>query len=284
MVDLDPNDLPITDTGAPAIGGLVSTVRFGRLPDGREVVVKRAGDGVEALDELAHEAAVLRLLAGRCRAPAVVAEGPGVLILERLTGRVELSAWSPRLRDRYVEMLSEIHDLDGPVADMLEPWSTWVDPDAEPPRWSADPGLWDAAIELARSGPPPARAVFCHRDIHPGNVLVDGGDARITGVIDWGVAVSAPAAVDTAHLAHNLSCLHGVDTARDMVASYRTAARRRGAAVDDLDDPYWWAQEILSWLPDPAHILPPWSAARPDLTAPIVRRRSQDLLRWALAR
>ncbi|WP_169801628.1 phosphotransferase family protein [Millisia brevis] len=284
MVDLDPNDLPITDTGAPAIGGLVSTARFGRLPDGREVVVKRAGDRVGALEELAHEAAVLHLLAGRCRAPAVVAEGPDVLVLERLTGRVELSAWSPRLRDRYVRMLGEIHDLDGAVAEVLEPWSTWVEPDAEPPDWSADPGLWAEAIELAGSEPPPARAVFCHRDIHPGNVLVDGADPRITGVIDWGAAVAAPAAVDLAHLAHNLACLHGVDTARDMVAAYRVAAQRRGVAVDDLDDPYWWAHEILSWLPDPAHILPPWSPARPDLTAPLVRRRSQDLLRWALAR
>lgn len=270
---------PIVDLGPPAIGGLVATVRYGRLPDGREVVIKRAGGKPDVEIELAGEAEVLRVLDGGLRAPRLLDAAPGVLVLERLPGRIDLIDCSARMLEHYAHVLCDIHALDWPGR-ALDSWSTWAEPEVAPPEWSTDRRLWAEAITISRTPQPASRTVLCHRDFHPGNILLDGSGR--TGVIDWGRAMMAPAAVDVSHLANNLAALHGVSVAVDAVAAYRAEAARRGRSVDDLAEPYWWVHEILSWLPDPAHILPPWSAARPDLTEHVVRRRCEDLLRWAV--
>ncbi|QYG93873.1 phosphotransferase [Iamia sp. SCSIO 61187] len=58
------------------------------------------------------------------------------------------------------------------------------------------PDLVAAADWLLTHPPPPGPLVVCHGDLHPFNVLVD--DQGKASVIDWSVAVIAPAAFDLA--------------------------------------------------------------------------------------
>lgn len=279
--------VPIVVTGRPAVSGMVSDVLFGRLPDGREVAIKQARDESTA-GELGREAALLALLDGRCHAPRPVCSNATILVIERLPGAVVLTDGSRQMFDEYARTLCAIHSLDvtpdapTPSAVAVSGWSSWVDPGVAPPDWAGDRALWAEAIDISRGPAPIGPTVFCHRDFHPGNLLVE--DFRITGVVDWGAAVIADAAVDLSHLVHNLVCLHGMPAAPAMVDAYRTAAVRRGLSTTDPTAPYWWVHEILSWLPDPAEILPPWRKERPDLTPGIVRTRSEQLLRWCLRR
>src|SRR5215472_5227917 len=57
------------------------------------------------------------------------------------------------------------------------------------------PDLAAAAQWLADHSPPPAPEVICHGDLHPFNVLVDGGSFT---VLDWSAAILAPRAYDVA--------------------------------------------------------------------------------------
>src|SRR5258707_1164666 len=76
-----------------------------------------------------------------------------------------------------------------------------------PPAWSQKPAAWARAIEVLLAGPPPAPAVFIHRDYHPLNVLWQAG--AISGVVDWINACRGPAGVDVAHCRTNLAQMYG---------------------------------------------------------------------------
>ena len=41
---------------------------------------------------------------------------------------------------------------------------------------------------------------------------------------------------------------------------------------------FWTIADVLGFLPDPAHILPAVRAARPDLSASLIRERLEGLL------
>lgn len=264
----------ISELRSPAIGGMVATVRIGQLGDGTPVVVKWAGRHADSPGNLAAEAVVLNKLAGGdLPVPRLLHAEQGLTITSWLPGRIDLDRAD---HDHLGTLADALLKLQSVRVDALVPFESWAEPDAVPPQWG-DHRLWAEAITLAAEPIPtvPAGAlVLCHRDFHPGNLLIT--DDGVTGVIDWGNACSAAPDVDVAHMANNLACLHGVEAAVDFVAQYR----QRGGRLTGL--PHWWAYEIVSWLPDPAHILPPWQSARPDLTAEQVRSRCEALLAWAL--
>jgi aminoglycoside phosphotransferase (APT) family kinase protein len=78
--------------------------------------------------------------------------------------------------------------------------------------------------------PPDAPAVICHGDLHPQNILVEGG--RVSGVLDWPNAVIADAAFDVAST-HNIlrfvPARAGVDAPPAAVADPRGPADPGGA-------------------------------------------------------
>ncbi|MGD7787355.1 phosphotransferase [Propionibacteriaceae bacterium Y1700] len=264
----------VSELRSPAIGGLVATVRIGRLGDGMPVVVKWAGPHPDSPGNLAAEAVILHQLAdGDLPVPRLLHAEPGLTITSWLPGRIDLDRAD---HDHLGVLAGQLLRLQSVPLAGLAPFESWADPEAVPPPWG-DHGLWSEAIALAAESVPavPADAlVLCHRDFHPGNLLITA--EKVTGIVDWGNACSAAVDVDVAHMANNLACLHGVDAAVDFVAQYV----RRGGPLTGR--PHWWAYEIVSWLPDPAHILPPWQAARPDLNPEQVRSRCEGLLAWAL--
>ncbi len=163
----------VRDLRLPEIGGLASHVRFGRIDDGRPVVVKRPGTYSGAVEQLAHEARLLTALDGRLGAPRLLACDDTMLVLEQLPGRIDLAAHGSGVWRAYAQRLVEIHLLPpASVGVALPAWESWVDSDVQPPTWSGEAGLWHQAIARSRLGAPGYAAVFCHHDYHPGNLLV----------------------------------------------------------------------------------------------------------------
>ena len=159
------------------------------------------------------------------------------------------------------------------------PTSTFRGP-ARPqvPVWAWRPHLWRAAIGLWQAGPPPTPHRLLHRDFHLGNTLWQG-DA-VSGLVDWAETSWGPPDLDVAHACADLAMLHSVAD----VEIFRTGYARHGGSVDP--DPaaaaYWVIDDVLGFLPDPAHILPGLAARRPDLTPVAVRRGLEDLLALTL--
>jgi len=180
----------------------------------------------------AREAAVLALLAGSpVPAPRPVAADPEgavcdvpTLLLTRLPGRPpalpsDMGAFLAQL----AEALPAIHALDGQASERTPAYRNYHDLSAlTPPGWSRRPKLWERALELARSDPPPGPRCFIHRDYHPENTLWLRG--RLAGIVDWTSASWGPAAVDTAHMRWNLALTYGLDAAEEFLRLHRSAS------------------------------------------------------------
>jgi len=137
-----------------------------------------------------------------------------------------------------VEVLTRLHGA--PVPDGLPRFRHWYDPArAAVPAWSAVPELWAGLVELARSAQPDERAVFIHRDFHPGNLLWVGGE--LTGIVDWVEGCHGPRPAEVAHLRANLALVDGVDAADRFLATYGRAN------PSYRHDPWWDAAELLTW-------------------------------------
>jgi Ser/Thr protein kinase RdoA (MazF antagonist) len=87
-----------------------------------------------------------------------------------------------------------------------------------PPPWSTRAAVWERALELFNAGPPPAPAVFIHRDFHAGNVLWSAG--RLTGVVDWIECCVGPAFADVGHARANFAARLGLDVADEFAAAF----------------------------------------------------------------
>ncbi len=235
-----------------------------------------------ARELLEREATVLRVLAPHpvpaaallaVDATATVTDEPA-LLMSRLPGRLRLD--DPGVTAPLAQMLARIHRIRPDDDDRPRAYQSWAVPERRVvPAWAERPQVWQRAFELIDVQPPDYEGRFLHRDFHPGNVLFDGG--TITGVVDWVETSWGPADLDVAHCATALSLLHGTDAARSFRDDYRAA----GSTL--TDDRYWWLIDAVGFLPDPEKVAAPWrESGRPDLTAPLARRRLEAHLAWVL--
>ncbi len=140
--------------------------------------------------------------------------------------------------------LQAIHALDHPGLERVPAYRNYHDlRSASTPAWSSRPELWERALEVARTDPPPGRRCFIHRDYHPKNTLWSRG--RLTGIVDWTSASVGPPAVDTGHMRWNLAVTYGVDAADDFLRLHRSLT---GSALADQN--YWDTVTVLDLVPD----------------------------------
>jgi aminoglycoside phosphotransferase (APT) family kinase protein len=204
----------------------------------------------------AREAAVLELLAPTpVPAPALVAADPDAavcdvpaLLLERLPGGPPDLAGDPgRLVEGLAEALPPIHAVEVPPtggdgARVVPPYRRFYEPEGlDPPAWSARPGLWRRAFEVAAGPPPDGHACLIHRDYHPGNTL--WADGRLVGVVDWIGGSWGPPGVDLGHLRVNLAADLGLAVADRFLAAHR--------ALTGFDHhPYWDVASAVDVAPE----------------------------------
>ncbi|MGH8977243.1 MAG: phosphotransferase family protein [Acidimicrobiia bacterium] len=125
------------------------------------------------------------------------------LVISELPGR---PAWYSRDARRWLPAMADaaidIHAVAVPADAGVRPFDRYAQHSYEPPRWVADPAVWERAVEIFL-GPITSHDVgFIHRDFHPGNVLWHR--RRLTGVVDWQAASIGPRCVDIGHCRTNL--------------------------------------------------------------------------------
>jgi Phosphotransferase enzyme family len=222
----------------------------------------------------AREAAILELLGPTpVPAPALVAADPDAavcdvpaLLLTLLPGGPpDLHTDPERLVRELAAALPPIHAVAG--AGVAPAYHRFYEPERlDPPAWSARPGLWRRAFEVAAGPPPDDHAGFIHRDYHPANTLWT--DGRLTGVVDWIGGSWGPPSVDLGHMRLNLAWDLGVEVADRFLAAHR--------ALTGLDHhPYWDVVAAVDCVPELDSPGPP-----PDPWL----RRMEDLVAAALAR
>lgn len=140
-----------------------------------------------------RERAVLELLAtSTVPAPRLVAADPDAivcdvpaLLISRLPGRPPgLPADMGSFLAQLAAALRPIHAIEAHARQPVPGYRTYHDLSAaSPPTWPQNPGLWERALDLARTDPAPGRSCFIHRDCHPENTLWSRGG--LTGIVDW---------------------------------------------------------------------------------------------------
>jgi aminoglycoside phosphotransferase (APT) family kinase protein len=227
----------------------------------------------------AREAAVLELLAPTpVPAPALLAADPDAtvcdvpaLLLSRLPGAPPDPAGDPRaLLQGLAAALPVIHAVQVPAvgeggqagARAVPAFHRFYEPERlRPPVWSARPGLWERAFQVAAGPPPDRQACLIHRDYHPGNTLWRGGG--LVGVVDWTGGSWGPPSIDLGHMRVNLAWELGVGAADRFLAVHR--------ALTGFDHhPYWDLVAAADVVPELAAAGPPpepWLARMEDLVA-----------------
>lgn len=266
---------------APLVGGMSSVVSLLELSSGARVVLRHVDDA-DWLDRepglLAREARALELLeTDGLRTPRLIALGAdhGLLLMTWMPGRMVVDAAG--LVDRLAsiaQVAASVSAVALPPDHGLPPWTSWVADDPSPPSWG-DRALWSQAIERHRAGPSTAAEpspVLLHRDLHPLNMLWDGGEVS---VVDWVNACVGPRDAELAHLRWNLAVLAGIEAAEAMTRHYLDAV-----GVDEYDT--WWdLATVLSFLPGPIG-RSGWESVGLRLTDEHVVRATQDLITAAM--
>jgi aminoglycoside phosphotransferase (APT) family kinase protein len=235
----------------------------------------------------AREAAILALLAPTpVPAPALVAADPDAaagdvpaLLLSRLPGGPpDLRLDPSRLLEGLAAALPPIHavavpgaaagpDVPVPGRGPVPGYHRFYDPARlDPPPWSARPGLWTRAFEVAAGPPPDDRACFIHRDYHPGNTLWAG--KQLVGVVDWTGGSWGPPSVDLAHMRVNLVMDLSLELADRFLAAHR-------ALTGYEHHPYWDVVAAVDLVPE-------LTATGPSPDPQLVRL--EELVAAALAR
>jgi Ser/Thr protein kinase RdoA (MazF antagonist) len=214
----------------------------------------------------AREAAVLDLLAPTpVPAPALVAADPDAavcdvpaLLLTRLPGGPpDLAGDLDRLVEGLAAALPPIHAVavpgaggaGGPGPAPVPDYHRFYEPERlAPPAWSARPGLWARAFEVASGPPPPHRPCLIHRDYHPGNTLWSG--ARLVGVVDWTGGSWGPPSIDLGHMRLNLVWDRGAEAADRFLAAHH-------ALTGFEHDPRWDVVAAVDCIPEPDSPGPP---------------------------
>jgi aminoglycoside phosphotransferase (APT) family kinase protein len=236
----------------------------------------RPGWDVEDPDfTAAREAAILDLLAPTpVPAPELVAADPDAaacdvpaLLITRLPGGPPDPHADPAaLLDGLAAALPIIHAVAVP-AGVVPAYHRFYEPERlVPPAWSARPGLWARAFEVAAGPAPPAEPRFIHRDYHPGNTL--WAEGRLVGVVDWVGGSWGPPSVDLGHMRLNLAWELGTEAADRFLAAHR--------ALTGLDHhPFWdvaCVVDVVGELDSPGPPPEPWLARMEDLLAAALAR------------
>lgn len=167
----------IVQAAVAAVGFPTPAVRAWGGPDtelGRAFMIMDRATGGPLLPSLDGVAAMLAGLRGAGRIPELLA-----------SAMAGLHSLDPELiRDQLTSLGGVPVTQQGLLAALLEAAERWRRDDlAGSARWFADHPR------------PPAPEVICHGDLHPFNVLIDGGRATI---LDWSTCLLAPRAYDVA--------------------------------------------------------------------------------------
>ena len=226
--------------------------------DGAERVVVRSFPRAD--ESVDRELAVLARLGPLGRlAPAALAhgdlDGHGVIVTEAVPGGPPSPALDPVVIGEQLGVaLAAIHRLD-PVG--------LPDEDREPTHRAGR--LAAIAQEAWREAD--LDRVLTHGDFWSGNTVWD--DDRLTGVVDWSGARSAPRGVDLAWCRQDLVLLGSPEAAERFLTAYEAAAGRRVRDVHAWDvvaaaraDTY-----VETWAPNYAGI------GRPEIDGRLLRER-----------
>jgi aminoglycoside phosphotransferase (APT) family kinase protein len=227
----------------------------------------------------AREAAILELLAPTpVPAPALVAADPAAaacdvpaLLLSLLPGGPpDLGGDLDLLVEGLAAALPPIHAVavagTGAAGGPVPGYHRFYEPEqVAPPAWSARPGLWARAFEVAFGPPPPHRPCFIHRDYHPGNTLWTG--TRLVGVVDWIGGSWGPPSVDLGHMRLNLVWDLGPEAADRFLAAHH--------ALTGFDHhPFWDVVAAVDCIPELDAPGPPepWLQRMEDWVAAVLAR------------
>jgi aminoglycoside phosphotransferase (APT) family kinase protein len=233
-----------------------------------------------------HEAAALeKVSSAGLPVPQMLAVDPRgadcglpALLMSEVPGRVDLlpaniESW---LRQQ-AEFLVRLHALE--PADFKWRYRPYFKPaELAVPAWTAQPQLWQKAIEIINSPAPDAPLRFIHRDYHPLNVLWRKG--RLSGAVDWVNACLGPAGVDVGWMRHNLAAMYGVPMADRWLA---VCCEVMGTTF--AYHPYWDLITFLEILPGPIEVYAPWTDfGLSHLTPALVAERDEAYLASLLRR
>ena len=202
-------------------------------------------------------------LGAECDVPAtLLTRSPG----EHITDPADRDAFALQL----AAILPAIHGVDPANARLAVPaYRPYADSaTVRPAAWTTRPDIWERAIDVVASPPPPGRQTFIHRDFHPGNTLwIDG---RISAVLDWTTASFGPPGIDLAHMRANLAMLYDIAMADAFRRSYMAVV---GPEARSDHDPYWDIQDAVGFLGDldETPSVPSIDVAGPRLEASVER-------------
>ncbi len=138
---------------------------------------------------------------------------------------------------QMVDLAARIHRLEFEVPWIFVRYNEGLETRA--PSWGSDRRLWEDALVIAGSDPPPTAAGFIHRDYNSTNLLTEGG--VVTGVVDWLSACHGPPAIDAARLRLDLTMDGSGGIARTVTAAFRR--------FHDVVDPFWDVVDAVDLLP-----------------------------------
>jgi aminoglycoside phosphotransferase (APT) family kinase protein len=270
-------------------GGLVSSVHLLRVEGaGRdsEVVLRRFPGRHrwhETREFVRDEAAVLLVLEGTTLpAPMLIAAdadgarsgGLPSLLMKRLPGEIDLAPEdSESWVQQMAEMLARIHRTQLTRRLAERPYSPR--PTQPIAQWMHRPDLWQRALKVVQSPPPPVEACLMHGDYQHFNMLWQ--DGRLTGVVDWGSAATGCPDVDVAHCRLNLAVLFSAERAEGFRIAYEAAAGRRV-------EPWWDLAELLDYSPDWQQFIPLQVAGRVPVDTEGMTGRVEALIELTLNR
>lgn len=257
----------LVDTAARLLGRPLTVER--ELTGGQHARTVLASDGSERVvvrvfprgdDAVARELAVMPRLGPLGRsAPGLLAQGEDdgrpVIVTEALPGGPPRPDLDPIvIGEQLGTALAAIHRLD-PIG---------LPDDAREPSLRAG-RLASTAHEAWREVD--LDRVLTHGDFWSGNTVWEGD--RLTGIVDWSGAMSAPRGVDLAWCRQDLVLLGSPEAADRFLIAYQAASGHRVVDVHAWDavaaaraDPY-----VETWAPNYAGI------GRPEITGRVLRER-----------